>query len=187
VTPTIVPVTGDQPDLHRQMADLLVTGFAEHWPGWCDTQADGLREVHDVLARGFALAAIDDLGRILGWIGGLPEYDGNVWELHPLVVAPDRQRQGIGRMLVEAFEGAVRERGALTIMLGTDDEDGMTSLSGVDLYDDLPGRIRDIQNLKGHPYSFYQKLGFTIVGVIPDADGRGKPDIIMAKRVDQPA
>jgi aminoglycoside 6'-N-acetyltransferase I len=180
---TIVPVDGDQLGLRRQMAELLVAGFAEHWPGWIDTQADGLREVRDVLAQGFALAALDERGRVAGWIGGLPEYDGNVWELHPLVVAPDRQRQGIGRMLVQAFERAVRERGALTIMLGTDDEDGMTSLSGVDLYDDLPGCIRDIQNLKGHPYSFYQKLGFVIVGVIPDADGRGKPDIIMAKRV----
>jgi aminoglycoside 6'-N-acetyltransferase I len=186
VTLTIMPVTGDQPGLHRQMADLLVVGFAEHWPGSWDTPEAGLREVRDVLARGFALAAVDDRGRVVGWIGGLPEYDGNVWELHPLVVAPDRQRQGIGRMLVQAFERAVRERGALTIMLGTDDVDGMTSLSGIDLYDDPQAHIRNIRNLKGHPYSFYEKLGFVIVGVVPDANGRGKPDIIMAKRVDQP-
>jgi aminoglycoside 6'-N-acetyltransferase I len=186
VTLTIMPVTGDQPDLHPHMADLLVAGFAEHWPGSWDTPEAGLREVRDVLARGFALAAVDEQGRVLGWIGGLPEYDGNVWELHPLVVAPDHQRQGIGRMLVQAFEHAVRERGALTIMLGTDDEDGMTSLSGVDLYDDPQAHIRNIRNLKDHPYSFYEKLGFAIVGVVPDANGRGKPDIIMAKRVDQP-
>lgn len=30
---------------------------------------------------------------------------------------------------------------------------------------------------------FYRKLGFTTVGVVPDADGRGKPDILMAKAV----
>jgi aminoglycoside 6'-N-acetyltransferase I len=32
-----------------------------------------------------------------------------------------------------------------------------------------------------HPYEFYQKLGYVIVGVIPDANGPGKPDILMAK------
>ena len=45
-------------------------------------------------------------------------------------------------------------------------------------------KIRDIRNLKGHPYAFYQKLGYTIVGVMPDANGRGKPDIYLAKRVE---
>jgi hypothetical protein len=38
-----------------------------------------------------------------------------------------------------------------------------------------------IRNLKHHPYEFYQKLGYQIVGVIPDANGPGKPDILMAK------
>ncbi|MCA9940912.1 MAG: AAC(6')-Ia family aminoglycoside 6'-N-acetyltransferase, partial [Anaerolineales bacterium] len=27
------------------------------------------------------------------------------------------------------------------------------------------------------------KLGYAIVGVVPDANGWGKPDIIMAKRI----
>lgn len=33
------------------------------------------------------------------------------------------------------------------------------------------------------PHGFYEKLGFMIVGVMPDANGIGKPDIYMAKRV----
>jgi aminoglycoside 6'-N-acetyltransferase I len=41
--------------------------------------------------------------------------------------------------------------------------------------------IKNIKNLKRHPYEFYQKLGYTIVGVVPDANGIGKPDIVMAK------
>jgi len=40
-----------------------------------------------------------------------------------------------------------------------------------------------IRNLGRHPYEFYQKLGYVIVGVIPDANGLGKPDILMAKSV----
>jgi len=41
----------------------------------------------------------------------------------------------------------------------------------------------NIQNIGGHPYKFYEKTGYKIVGVFPDANGVGKPDIWMAKRV----
>ena len=34
-----------------------------------------------------------------------------------------------------------------------------------------------------HPAGFYQRMGFEVVGLIPDANGPGKPDILMAKRV----
>jgi len=40
-----------------------------------------------------------------------------------------------------------------------------------------------IKNLQQHPFEFYQLLGFEIVGLVPDANGFGKPDILMAKRV----
>jgi aminoglycoside 6'-N-acetyltransferase I len=169
----------------RQAAEILVLAFAEHWPDAWKTIEDAVEEVKSMLAsdRLCRAAIIDD--RVVGWIGGIPEYgyNGNVWELHPLAVHPDFQGRGIGRALMEDFEQCVAEKGALSIMLGTDDEDYMTSLSGVDLYDNLPERIATIQNLKRHPYSFYQRMGFVIIGVIPDANGVGKPDIIMGKRV----
>jgi aminoglycoside 6'-N-acetyltransferase I len=77
----------------------------------------------------------------------------------------------------------VGECGAATIYLGTDDTAGMTTLSNVDLYPNVYEHIANIKNLRRHPYEFYQKLGYTIVGVIPDANGIGKPDIFMAKRL----
>ena len=67
--------------------------------------------------------------------------------------------------------------------MGTDDEDNMTTLSGVNLYPNIFEHIGKIKNLRGHPYEFYQKCGFVIVGVVPDANGLGKPDIYMAKPV----
>ncbi len=168
-------------------ARLLVEGFKVHWPAsWPDMEA-ALEEVYECLEPEYiALGAISEEGALLGWIGGRPEYDGNVWELHPLVVDPAVQGRGIGRALVRALEVRVAERGALTLYLGTDDEDFMTSLGGVDLYDNLLDRIAAIRNLRGHPFEFYQKMGFIITGVVPDANGPGKPDILMAKRVRRP-
>jgi aminoglycoside 6'-N-acetyltransferase I len=172
-------------ETHHQMAELLVEGFRDYWPdAWRDL-ASASQEVHEFLTpERICRVALDEAGRaVLGWVGGLPEYDGHVWELHPLVVRPDRQRQGIGRALVLDLEAQVRERGGLTVILGTDDEAGMTTLSGVDLFADTWRHIAGIRNLRGHPYAFYQRLGYVIVGVVPDANGPGKPDILMAKRV----
>jgi len=169
----------------EQAARLLVLAFREHWPAaWPDIAA-ARAEVDDILAQdSICRAALDARGRLIGWAGGLClGYEGRVWELHPLVVDPAHQGRGVGRALLADIEAQARARGALTLILGSDDEDAMTSLSGVDLYDGLWERIRDIQNRKGHPYTFYQKCGFTITGVVPDANGPGKPDILMAKRL----
>ncbi len=180
----IVNLLPDHTSFVQQAAQLLVDGFAEHWPDAWPTLAEAVDEVNEMLVDDrICRVMLDDNSTVMGWIGGIPEYDGLVWELHPMVVRADLRGQGIGRSLIADFEAQVRSRGGLTIMLGTDDEDGMTSLSNVNLYDNLPDRIATIRNLKDHPFEFYQKCGFAIIGVIPDANGRGKPDILMAKQV----
>jgi len=168
----------------QQTASLLVEGFKEHWPdAWPNLEA-ALPEVNESFGLDrISRVAISDSGEVLGWIGGIKQYDGYVWELHPLVVRSDHQGQGLGRALVTDLELEVSKHGGLTLWLGTDDEDNMTSLSGIDLYPNVLKHLNNIRNLRGHPYEFYQKLGFTIVGVLPDANGPGKPDIYMAKRV----
>jgi aminoglycoside 6'-N-acetyltransferase I len=111
-------------------------------------------------------------------------YGGLVWELHPLVVAESHRRRGIGKALVHDLERVVEGRGALTLWAGSDDDNAETTLSGVDLYADVPGSIRDLRKLRGdHPLEFYLRLGFRVIGVMPDANGRGKPDIFFAKRL----
>lgn len=170
--------------LIQQAAQLLVDAFREHWADAWPIFDDGLKEVHEMLENGrICRISVDENGKLLGIIGGIPSYDGYVWELHPLAVQPAMQGKGIGRALILDFEEQVRAKGALTITLGSDDEDGMTSLAYVDLYENLWEKIRDIRNFKNHPYEFYQKMGYVITGVVIDANGVGKPDILMSKRV----
>ena len=179
----IVTITREHTYLIPLAAQLLVDAFREHWPEAWPSLEDGLQEVHEMLESDrICRVAVDD-ENLLGMVGGIPQYDGHVWELHPLVVQPHMQRQGIGKALIEDFEEQVRLRGGMTITLGTDDEDNMTSLSNVDLYENLWDKIRDLLNLNRHPFEFYQKMGYIITGIVPDANGRGKPDIIMSKRV----
>jgi aminoglycoside 6'-N-acetyltransferase I len=171
-----------QPDhALEQAAVLLVEAFSEPH-GWPTIEL-AREEAASVMRDGFARAMMDD-GVVLGWVGGLPEYHGRVWELHPIVVRPERRRQGIGRALVGAFEEEASRRGALTATLGTDDDSGMTSLAHVDLYRDVPRHIEQLRDLgRGHPFLFYQKLGYVVTGVMPDANGRGRPDIYMSKAI----
>ena len=145
------------------------------------------RTVMDSLRKGnISLVAMKG-DAVAGWIAAMPQYDGCVWEIHPLVVASEHRRSGIGMALIKRLESEVRARGAITLWAGSDDESNQTTLAGADLYRDLPGAIANIRNLREHPYEFYLKAGFKIVGVMPDANGFGKPDIFLAKRVKKPA
>src|SRR5207245_4703245 len=169
------------PETFLQAAAALLVKEFEASYGW-PTLAHAREEVQHVISDGFARAMIDDNNSLLGWIGGLPEYNGRVWELHPLVVQRNYRRRGIGRKLVEAFEAEARNRGAFTITLGADDTSGMTSLADINLYPDIPGHIRALHDRgQSHPFVFYQRLGFVVTGVMPDANGPGKPDIFMSK------
>lgn len=166
----------------QQVATLLVDGFAVNWPGYLPEVASALEEVRksfnvDRVSR----VALDEDGVALGFIGGVIRYSGHVWELHPLIVASSHQGRGIGRALVADLEARARKRGALTIMVGSDDVTGQTTLAGVNLLPNVWEHVARINNLRRHPYEFYQKLGYAIVGVIPDANGLGKPDILLAK------
>lgn len=180
----ILDLTPDDTEYIAQAAALLVDSFRNDWPDAWPTLRSALDEVQGMLIpERICRVALTDDGNVAGWIGGVPEYDGNVWQLHPLVVRANQRGRGIGRALVKNLEDQVRARGGFTVRVGMDDETEMTSLGGINLYPDVWELVNSIQNIKHHPYAFYQKLGYTIVGVIPDANGYGRPDILMAKRV----
>lgn len=173
---------GDEKTIH-QIAELLKEAFA-HVPGWLPTDEDALAEVRESFGPNrISRVALDENGNGIGWIGGIESYHGNVYELHPLAVKSDHQGQGIGTALVRDFEEQVRQRGAGTVYLGTDDEFGGTTLYGQNLYPNVLEHLANIRNIGRHPSEFYRKCGYSIVGLLPDANGLGKPDIFMAKRV----
>ncbi|PCC70792.1 aminoglycoside 6'-N-acetyltransferase I [Nannocystis exedens] len=178
----LVDLTYDRPDLLEQAAELLHARMPEGWP-----DVDAAREEVDAAldpAR-IARAVIAD-DTLLGWAAANERYTDHVWEIHPLVVRVDRERSGVGRTLVRDLEDRVRAMGIHTMFVGSDDELGLTSLAGVDLYPDVIGHLARLQNLRGHPIGFYRRLGYSVIGVMPDANGFGQHDIYLARRLVPP-
>lgn len=172
-----------KPADENKVARLLLDAFV-HIPHWLKNFDGALAEVRASLAPNrLHRVALDENDDAVGFIGGIPHYNGHVWELHPLAVKPSHQRRGIGRALVADFEEQVCARGGITITLGTDDQFGATSLFGKDVYPNPLEHLARIQNIAQHPYEFYQKCGYVLCGIVPDANGLGQPDILMAKRV----
>ncbi len=165
-----------------QAAALLRAAF----PDWMRTSEDALAEVREALSPDYTCLAAFVNGDVAGWIGGRPEYS-HAWELHPLVVRADHRGRGIGRALVAALEERARDARALTLYLGTDDDGPMpgTTAGGIDLFPDPLAHAIGLQAID-HPSDFYRHLGFVVIGLIPDANGPGKPDILMAKRLSAP-
>ncbi len=181
---TIADLRADDEQTIDQVAELLREAFA-HIPNWLPTLDAARGEVSESLApKRIARMAFED-GHVVGFVGGIEQYDGHAYELHPLAVRPSHQRRGIGRALVRDLEEQARQRGATTVYMGTDDEFGGTTLYGAELYPNVLEHLAAIRNVANHPFEFYQKCGYVLVGLIPDANGFGKPDIFLAKRISE--
>lgn len=164
----------------------LLTELAKLWlEAFPNGDKNPLDEIRQCLnAERLAFAALDGEAAV-GFAGAIPQYGITGWELHPFIVAEAYQGRGIGSQLLQVMEEAVRKIGGITTYLGCDDVDGTTSLSNCDLYENTFAKIKDIQTLtaKRHPYEFYLKNGYSITGVTPDANGVGKPDIWLSKKL----
>ena len=178
-----VVILNDHPELQASAASLLRDTFLavgnDHWANEKDSHEDVIECVtRPNVAVGLLLS-----GKLAGWVGIRPMYD-KVWELHPLVVGVEYQMKGIGTRLLEEIETIARGLGLSGLFLGSDDEDFRTSLSAIDILDsNVLEALSTIVNLNRHPFEFYRKNGYFVVGIVPDANGRRKPDILMWKRL----
>jgi len=173
----IIPLERENTVFVQQAAALLADCFPHSYSDNSEEEIDKCLGLDRI-----AIIAVEE-NQVIGFIGAIPQYGVTGWELHPLAVKRNKQFRGVGTILVNALEKECMKRGCITIYLGTDDEFNKTTLSHTDLYIDTYGKIENIKNMNHHPYEFYQKVGYKIVGVIPDANGLGKPDIWMAKRI----
>ena len=127
-----------------EVCELLVRSFRDLSPTWVPTvDAARVKVVEalepDALSR---VLLVDD--RVVGWVGARHDY-GSVWELHPLVVDEAMRGRGYGRALVNDVECLAAGSGALTMVLGTSDEVGRTTLSSQDLFPDVVAALRDLK------------------------------------------
>lgn len=182
--PYIGTINSDDTARVDALTQLTFEAFQEHAPAWLPTSADARRQVTKALASDrHCFVLFDPADQAAGWIGAIPIHHGRMWEIHPLCVAVGAQGRGYGRMLVSHVEVRARHAGVLGLIAGTSDSTNATSLYGIDLYQNPLEALINIRSKRRHPYQFWLKAGFTIVGVMPDADGLGMPAITLAKRV----
>ncbi|HFT7046578.1 TPA: AAC(6')-Ia family aminoglycoside 6'-N-acetyltransferase [Citrobacter braakii] len=149
---------------------------------WPDIES-AINEVEECIEHPNICLGICDKSKLIGWIGLRPMYN-KTWELHPMVISTEYQGKGIGKRLINELEKRAKEKGIIGIALGTDDENSKTSLSMCDINEtNIFNEINNIRNINNHPYEFYKKCGYIIVGIIPNANGKRKPDIWMWKDI----
>ena len=83
--------------------------------GWTNPEdEDAVEEIrHRLVPENTLSAALDEEEQS----AGAPSYGGRVFEMHPLAVRADRQRKGIGGMIITALENEAGKQGGLTIYL----------------------------------------------------------------------
>jgi aminoglycoside 6'-N-acetyltransferase I len=167
----------------EQVAALLVDFAPNKAAAWEDLESakDTVDEALD--EDSIARIALNDAGNVIGFAAAAPQYS-HAWELHPVVVAREDQHHGVGRALVSDIEELVAAEGGLTVYLGADDLDESTTLADDELFPGVLDAAAEVEVRKRrHPIGFFLHLGYEVIGVIPDANGPGRPDIWLGRSV----
>lgn len=165
-----------------QIAKFLYQCFQKNAPEWLPSLKSCRREVNKSFQEDRrSRVLIDGDGNAVGWVGAIT--DEHLWEIHPIAIAPGQQGKGYGLLLVSDIVELARNSGAVAIWAGTADETGVTSFSAIDLYENPASAFESFSAPRDHPVSFWSKTGLSLVGVMPDEEGLGKPGIHFAMRL----
>jgi aminoglycoside 6'-N-acetyltransferase I len=170
-------------EIMEQAAKILLETFPEAnmWPDLDEEKA--LEIVEESISDENISIGIKINNQLIGWVGLLPMYE-KTWELHPMALLPKFQGKGYGKILLNELEKIAQEKGIIGIFAGSDDETNKTSLSEKEITgDNIFEEIKNIINHKNHPYEFYVKCGYSIIGIVPNANGKNKPDILLWKNI----
>ena len=167
----------------KQAAEILYKTFTGiNKDAWTDMES-ALVEVNECIVEPNICIGIKVGDDLAGWVGLRPMYP-ITWELHPMVVKKEFQGKGLGKLLLNELENIARGNNIIGIFAGSDDETNSTSLSNKKITgENIFEEISNIKNYKNHPYEFYKKCGYNIVGIIPNANGNNKPDIWLWKDI----
>jgi len=166
-------------DWEEQVAFILHACFPgeDGWP----TVDSARKEIRGLLQDACCFLVAQQESRVVGLVAALSQYRGHVWELHPLAVAPDSRMLGTGAALVDELENEARRKGVQVILLGADDIDESTAIGGKQVFPGVLDWAKSIDSTPAHAVGFYMRLGYEVCGVVPCANGPGKPDILMVK------
>jgi aminoglycoside 6'-N-acetyltransferase I len=148
-------IPSDSTGYPELLAALLYEAFRPTSPHSWPTMADAMGEVWSRMSdANINLIACQRGNPVCGWISAAPQYEGKVWEVHPLVVHAEFRGMGIGTRLVHGTERLAGDRGGVTLWVGTDDEVGGTTLFGKDLYPEPLEALRTLRSKGAHPLGF---------------------------------
>ena len=112
------------------------------------------RDLPEHVVRNLSVVARDSAGKLLGGLLGETQF---AWlKIDILTVAPEARSQGIGSLLMRAAESEGRARGCRYVYVDT-----MSYQAPI----------------------FYEKLGYTIAGKLPDWDSHGHDKFLFVKRL----
>jgi aminoglycoside 6'-N-acetyltransferase I len=170
-------------EIIKQAADILYGTFYDIGKLWLRNLKEALDEVYECIGENNICVGIKVGNKLIGWAGLRPMYK-ETWELHPMVIQKEYQKKGYGNILIKELEKIAINNGIIGIVAGSDDETNSTSLSDKTITgENIFEEIKNIKNYKNHPYEFYEKCGYKIIGIIPNANGPQKPDIWLWKDI----